>query len=55
MKEIAPRKKTYIVAGIGAALVFAQLLGVEIPVFIWELLGISGAVAIRLAISKAEK
>ena len=47
-------KKTYIVAGIGAVLVFVQLLGYEIPAFAWELLGITGAAALRMAISNGK-
>lgn len=44
-------KKTYIVAFLGAALIFAQQLGVPIPPYILEVLGFLGIGTLRHGIT----
>lgn len=44
-------KKTYIVAFVTAAIVFAQVMGVVIPEWIFPLLGAAGITTLRSAIT----
>jgi len=48
-------KKTYIIAGIAAILLFGQAVGGgHVPEEVWGMLGIGGAAAFRAGIEKAK-
>lgn len=50
--EFLSGKKTYIIATVGAALAFAQLMGWPIPDSVYILLGSCGLATLRVAVSK---
>ena len=52
MLKIIEGKKTYIAAGIAAAVAAAQALGYEIPEYVLTLLGALGLYGIRSAIGR---
>lgn len=47
--------KTYIVAAVAAALAVMAALGVDVPPLVWEITGVLGLGALRMAHKKAEK
>lgn len=53
MLESLQGKKTYIIAFIGAAITLAQVLGVEIPPAVLQILGFLGLGTLRAGVAKA--
>ena len=51
MLDFLVAKKTYIVAFLGAALVFAQQMGVPVPSYVLEVLGFLGIGTLRHGIT----
>ncbi len=50
--ELLAGKKTYIIAGLTGIGAVLTMLGIEIPVIVWPILGALGLGAVRAAISK---
>ena len=53
--EFLKGKKTYLVAVAAGVCVAAQMLGVHIPDFVWEFLGVTGAITMRSAIGNVNQ
>lgn len=45
-------KKTYIIMGLSMVIAVLQLSGIEIPTYVWTILGAAGLGGVRSAISK---